>query len=162
MLFRGGSHKPALLGRENWTLLTIAIAKRSLLPIQLQKSLHLLGQKFPKLTAGSFYSFRPTSSGPFSNEVSRDANLLAITGLLAIDVMDAGERGYRATPDGLQRARQLEERADPDAFHYLRQTVAWVRTRSVEQLLNGPAEPDFTASPPLVKPAVKPPLLGRR
>ena len=157
MLFRGGSRKPALLGRENWTLLTIAVAKRSLLPIQLQKSLCLLGQKFPKLTAGAFYSFRPTSSGPFSNEVARDANLLAITGLLSIDVIEGGERAYRATPDGLERARQLEELADPDAFHFRRQTVAWVRTRSVEQLLHGPAEPDFTAFPPLVKP----PLVGR-
>jgi len=157
MLFRVGPRKPVLLAREDWTLLVIATAKRSLLPIQLQKSLHLLGQRFPKLTAGTFYTFGPTSSGPSSAEVSRDANLLAITGLVSIDVIDPGGRAYRATPKGLERARELEKRADPDAFHFLRSTVAWVRTRSLDQLLHGPVEP---ASPtPL--PTTKSPSLRR-
>ena len=158
MVFRVGPRKPALLGREDWTFLTIATAKRSLLPIQLQKSLYLLGQRFPKLTAGAFYAFGPTSSGPASAEVSRDANLLAITGLVSIDVIEPGGRAYRVTPKGLERASELEKRADPDAFHFLRSTVAWVRTRSVDQLLHGPAEP---ASPaPL--PTTNPSLLRRR
>jgi len=126
--------------------------------MQLQKSLYLLGQRFPKLTAGAFYTFRAISSGQFSEEVSRDANLFAMTGLVSIDVLDPGGRAYRVTPKGLERARELEQRADPDAIQYLRHTVAWVRTRSVDQLLHGPVEP---ASPaPL--PTTKPPLLRRR
>jgi hypothetical protein len=158
MLFRVGPRKPALLAREDWTLLSMATAKRSLLPIQLQKSLYLLGQRFPKLTAGAFYTFGATSSGQFSVEVSRDTNLLAMIGLVSIDVIDPGGRAYRVTPKGLERARELEERADPDAIQFLRRTVAWVRTRSVDQLLHGPVEP---ASPaPL--PTTKPPLLRRR
>lgn len=158
MLFRGGSRKPVLLGREDWTLLSMATAKRSLLPIQLQKSLYLLGQRFPKLTAGAFYTFRAISTGHSSEEVSRDANLLAMTGLVSIDVIDPGGRAYRVTPKGLEHARELETRADPDAMQFLRRTVAWVRTRSVDQLLHGPVEP---ASPaPL--PTTKPPLLRRR
>lgn len=158
MLFRGGPRKPALLAREDWTLLSLATAKRSLLPIQLQKSLYLLGQRFPRLTGGAFYAFGSTSSWQFSKEVSRDANLLAMTGLVSIDVVDPGERAYRLTPQGLERARELEKRADPDAIQFLRRTVAWVRTRSVDQLLHGPVEP---ASPaPL--PATNPPLLRRR
>ena len=158
MLFRVGPRKPALLAREDWTLLTIATAKRSLLPIQLQKSLYLLGQRFPNLTAGAFYTFRAISSGQFSEEVSRDANLFAMTGLVSIDVLDPGGRAYRVTPKGLERAQELEERADPDAIQFLRRTVAWVRTRTVDQLLHGPVEP---ASPaPL--PTTKPPLLRRR
>jgi hypothetical protein len=136
----------------------MATAKRSLLPVQLQKSLYLLGQRFPKLTAGAFYTFRAISSGQFSEEVSRDANLFAMTGLVSIDVLDPGGRAYRVTPKGLERAQELEERADPDAIQFLRRTVAWVRTRSVDQLLHGPVEP---ASPaPL--PTTKPPLLRRR
>jgi hypothetical protein len=158
MLFRVGPRKSALLGREDWTLLTIATAKRSLLPIQLQRSLYLLGQRFPKLTAGTFYTFGATSSGQSSAEVSRDANLLAMTGLVAIDVIDPGGRAFRVTPQGLERARELETRADPDAMQFLRSTVAWVRTRSVDQLLHGPVEP---ASPaPLA--TTNPPLLRRR
>jgi hypothetical protein len=158
MLFRVGPRKPVLLTREDWTLLVLATARRSLLPIQLQKSLYLLGQKFPRLTAGAFYSFRATGSGQFSEEVSRDANLLSMLGLVSIDVIDPGGRGYGLTPKGLERARELESRADPEAIQFLRRTVAWVRTRSVEQLLHGPAEP---ATPgPL--PATNPPLLRRR
>jgi hypothetical protein len=158
MLFRVNRHKPVLLTREDWTVLVLATAKRSLLPIQLQKSLYLLGQKFPRLTAGAFYSFRATSSGHFSNEVSRDANLLAMLGLVSSDVLDPGGRRYGLTPKGLERARELESRADPEAIQFLRRTVAWVRTRSAEQLLNGPAEPATPAPLPTTNPA----LLRRR
>jgi hypothetical protein len=157
-MFRVGPRKPVLLAREDWTLLSMAIAKRSLLPIQLQKSLHLLGQRFPKLTAGAFYTFSATTFGQASAEVSRDANLLTIMGLVSIDVIEPGGRAYRVTPKGLERAQELEKRADPEAFQFLRSTVAWVRTRSVDQLLHGPGEP---ASPaPL--PTTNPPLLRRR
>jgi hypothetical protein len=158
MLFRVSPRKPVLLGREDWTLLVLATAKRTLLPLQLQKSLYLLGQRFPRLTAGAFYTFHAISSGQFSEEVSRDANLLAILGLVSIDAIDPGGRGYRLTPAGLERARELENRADPDALQFLRRTVAWVRTRSVDQLLHGPAEPESPA--PL--PTTKPPSLPRR
>ena len=156
MLFRVGPRKPVLLTREDWTLLVMATAKRTLLPLQLQKSLYLLGQKFPRLTAGAFYAFREISSGQFSEEISRDANLLAMVGLVSIDVIDAGGRGYRVTPTGLERARELENRADPEATQFLRRTVAWVRTRSVDQLLHGPVEPESLAPLP-----TKPSLLRR-
>jgi hypothetical protein len=158
MLFRVNRHKPVLLTREDWTLLVLATARRSLLPIQLQKSLYLLGQQFPRLTAGAFYSFRATSSGHFSNEVSRDANLLAMLGLVSSDVVDPGGRRYALTPKGLERGRELESRADPEAIQFLRRTVAWVRTRSAEQLLNGPAEP----ATPATLSTTNPPLLRRR
>lgn len=148
MLFRVNPRKPVLLGREDWTLLVLATAKRRLLPLQLQKSLYLLGQRFPRLTAGAFYSFRENGSGQFSAEVSRDANLLAMLGLVSIDAIDPGGRGYGLTPNGLERARELESRADPEAIQFLRRTVAWVRTRSVDQLLHGPAEPATPAPPP--------------
>jgi hypothetical protein len=152
MLFRVSPRKPVLLAREDWTLLVMATAKRSLLPIQLQKSLYLLGQKFPRLTAGAFYTFRAISSGQFSEEVSRDANLLAMVGLVSIDVIDPGGRAYRVTPAGLERARELESRSDPEAIQFLRRTVAWVRTRSLDQLLNGPAEPASQAPLPTTDP----------
>ena len=158
MMFRVGPRKPVLLTREDWTLLVLATARRSLLPIQLQKSLFLLGQKFPRLTAGAFYSFRMTSSGQISEEVSRDANLLAMLGLVSIDAIEPGGRGYGLTPNGRDRARELESRADPEAIQFLRRTVAWVRTRSADQLLNGPAEP----ATPAPLPATNPSILRRR
>ena len=157
MLFRVGSRKPSRLAREDWTLLSIATAKRILLPIQLQKSLYLLGQRFPELTAEGFYRFRATNSGQVSQEVLSDANMLAMTGLVSIDDIEPDERGYRVTANGLERARELEQRADSDAIQFLRSTVAWVRTRSVDQLLHGPAEP----APPAPLPTTRPPSLRR-
>src|SRR4029450_6230018 len=85
---------------------------------QLQKLLHLLGQRFPELTSQGFYNFRATSSGQVSQEVLRDANLLAMTGLVSIEVIEPGERGYLVTPNGLERARELEQRADSDAIQF--------------------------------------------
>jgi hypothetical protein len=131
-----GSRKPVLLGREDWIVLALAVAKRSLHPVQLHKLLSLLGKQFPKL-AGAFAS---GDGARISVEVRRDANLLAMLGVIAIDT-SSGEREYRLTPRGIERARDLESRADPEAMGFLRRTAAWVRTRSVDQLLEGPAEP---------------------
>jgi hypothetical protein len=150
-----GSRKPVLLGREEWIVLALAVAKRNLQPIQLHKLLFLVGRQFPKLTAGPFYAFGFANGGQLSVEMNRDANLLAMLGVLAIDTT-SGEREYRLTPRGIERARDLESRADPEAIGFLRRTAAWVRTRSVDQLLNGP-EPT-AAAPPL---APKPPPLRR-
>jgi hypothetical protein len=141
-----GSRKPVLLGREEWIVLALAVARRNLQPIQLHKLLFLVGRQFPKLTAGSFYAFGAANGGQLSVEMNRDANLLAMLGVIAIDTT-SGEREYRLTPRGIERARDLESRADPEAIGFLRRTAAWVRTRSVDQLLNGP-EPT-TAAPPL-------------
>lgn len=152
----GGTRKSILLAREDWTLLTLATAKKSLLPIQLQRSLYLLGQQFPKLTAEAFYTFRTISSGQFSEEVYRDANLFALLGQVSIDTLESGGREYRITPKGLERAHELERRANPDAIQFLRRTVAWARTRSVDQLVHGPIEPAkpglFTPPKPEVRP----------
>ena len=158
MGFLLGPRKPVVLGREDWILLALATAKRNLHPIQLQRLLALLGREFPKLTPQPFYNFGSISAGQFSLELQREANLLAMVGQLAVDVSDGGTREYRLTPSGLERARKLEGRADPDALAFLRRTAAWVRTRSVDQLLNGPAEP----TPAAPAPGPNPPPLGRR
>jgi hypothetical protein len=146
-----GSRKPVLLGREDWVVLALAVAKKNLQPIQLQKLLFLVGRQFPKLTAQPFYAFGSTDAGQFSVEANRDVNLLAMLGQVAIETTGDG-REYRLTPHGLQRARDLESRADPEAMGFLRRTAAWVRTRSAEQLLPGSAEPTIGATLPPPKP----------
>jgi hypothetical protein len=147
MGFRLRSRKPVPLSREDWILLSLAAARRNLHPIQLQKLLYLLGRQFPKLTAEPFYAFGASSTGEFSVEVNRDTNLLAMLGLLAIE-STSGDREYRLPPRGIERARDLENRADPEAMGFLRRTAVWVRTRSVDQLLHGPAEPTTAPSLP--------------
>jgi hypothetical protein len=146
-----GSRKPVLLGREDWIVLALAVAKRNLQPIQLHKLLALLGRQFPKLTSQPFYAFGSANGEQLSVEVNRDANLHAMLGVIAIDTA-SGEREYRLTPRGVERARDLESRADPEALGFLRRMAAWVRTRSVDQLRNGPAEPTTEAPPPSPKP----------
>lgn len=153
MGFRFGSRKPVLLAREDWILLSLAVAKRNINSVQLQKLLCLLGQQFPKLTAQPFYTFGSLSAGQFSVELKRDANLLAMVGQIGIDSIENG-REYRLTAHGAERARDLESRADPEAFAFLRRTAAWVRTRSVDQLMNGAPELTTTASAPLKKGSV--------
>ena len=160
MRFRLSARKPLLLAREDWILLSLAAAKRSLNQFQLEKLLRLLGQEFPKLAAGLFYNSDSISGGQFSADVRRDVNLLAMLHQIAINVTEDG-REYRLTPQGLQRALDLEERADPDAMKFLHRTALWVRTRSVDQLLNAAAEP-APAAPPAPTPRHEAPPLRRR
>lgn len=137
---RLGSGRKGILAREDWALLVIA-ASDGLLPIQLQKSLFLLGQRFPELGGAGFYEFRPVGRGDFSEQIYLDANAFSKKGLVSIRFSDAdGNRLYRLTPSGAERAKRLEKQMPPERARSLRKLVSWVTTRSVEQLLRGSAE----------------------
>jgi hypothetical protein len=137
-------------------LLSIAAAKKSLAPIQLQRSLYLLGQQYSKLIGPGFYSFRTISSGQFSEGVYADADELAKKGLVSMDVSETGQREYRVTAAGLDRARSVEKSVSPEIVSFLRRTGAWVRTRSVDQLVRGPLEPAAPELSPPRKPVSRP------
>jgi hypothetical protein len=140
------ARKAPAIAREDWTLLAIA-GTHGLIPIQLQRTLYLLGERFPKLAAGGFYEFRPISSGDYySEQIYRDAEALS-QGLVAIGSSERdGRREYRVTPAGAGRARALAKHVRPALLHELHTLAAWERTRSVDQLGRGssataPAEP---------------------
>lgn len=138
--FRGTGARKAVVGCQDWTLLVIA-ASDGLLPIQLQKSLHLLGQRSPELTRTGFYEFQPVGSGEFSEQVYADVDSLSKNGLVSIRFSERdGSRIYRLTPAGAERAKKLEKHVRPDLIQFLRKTVSWVSTRSVDQLLRGSVE----------------------
>jgi hypothetical protein len=113
-------------------------ASDGLLPIQLQKSLLLLSQRFPELKATGFYEFRPVGGGDFSDQIYVDANSLAKKGLVSIRFSEsAGGRHYRLTPAGAERAKKLEKLVRPELGQALRKLVSWVKNRSMDQLLRG-------------------------
>jgi hypothetical protein len=122
-------------GREDWTLLSIACSDRSLLPIQLQKALYLLGCQYPAVVGTSFYQFRTVSAGHFSEDIYTDVDLLSDAGLIKIDqTADDASRRYKVTPAGDARAKALRRAVRPDVIDYLKSVVNWASTRTVEQL----------------------------
>ncbi|HEY3170035.1 MAG TPA: hypothetical protein VGK08_03450 [Thermoanaerobaculia bacterium] len=148
--FLGGTRKPFVPGREDWALLCIAASGRRLLPIQLQKVLHLVGRRFPALDERGFYQFRSISSGHFSEAIYADAAALAKSGLVSIDYSERdGLQHYRATRAGLERAKKLEKHLRPEVVQYLHNVVTWASSRSVDQLLRGSLDPNPPARPGL-------------
>lgn len=138
--FRGTGARKAVIGCRDWILLVIG-ASDGLLPIQLQRSLYLLGERSPELTRSGFYRFETVGSGEFSEQVYTDVDSLSKDGLVSIRFSEQdGGRIYRLTPAGAERAKKLEKHVRPDLIQFLRKTVSWVSTRSVDQLLRGSIE----------------------
>jgi hypothetical protein len=127
--------------RKDWTLIAIALSRHGLAPIQLQKSLHLLLQTYPRDVGSGYYEFRSINSGHFSGDIYPDAQALAGEGLVAIEI--SGEEGwqhYSATTAGLARAKQLEKVLRPPVLQYLRRVVEWASMRSFDQLIRRPVD----------------------
>ena len=115
--------------RKDWTLIAIALSRRGLAPIQLQKALHLLLQAYPRDLGANFYEFRSISSGHFSGEIYPDAQALAGEGLIAIEISEQeGWQHYSATAAGNARAKELSGFLREPVVHYLRQVVGWAST----------------------------------
>ena len=134
---QGSGARKAVIAREDWPLLVMA-ASDGLLPIQLQKSLLLLSQRFPELKATGFYEFRPVGGGDFSEQIYTDADSLSKKGLVSIRFSEkAGGRHYKLTAAGTERARKLEKLLRPELGQALRKLVSWVKTRSMDQLVRG-------------------------
>jgi hypothetical protein len=139
--FRGTGARKAVIGCRDWALLVIGASADGLLPIQLQRSLYLLGERSAELNRSGFYRFQPVGSGEFSEQVYADVDLLSKDGLVSIRFSERdGARIYRLTPAGAERAKKLEKLARPELIQFLRRTVSWVSTRSVDQLLRGSIE----------------------
>lgn len=144
-----GPRKTFSFERSDWTLLSVAASVRGLLPIQLQKTVYLLGQRYPALVGGSFYQFRLVGSGHFSEDVYADAETLAAEGLIAIEQSeDSGTRAYRATPAGFERVRKLHRNLRPEVVDFLKTVVGWASTRTLEQLRRASVDPQQFGPPP--------------
>jgi len=122
------------LRAEDWTLLVLAEAHGGVLsPVQLQKSLFLLGENLD--TGEGFYRFVAYDYGPFCKSVYTDAEDLAREGLVGIGNMPWGHRSFWATPEGLRAAEVLRARLSAEARDYMARVVEWVRKVSFKDLV---------------------------
>ncbi|MEX0881579.1 MAG: hypothetical protein WDZ34_01755 [Candidatus Saccharimonadales bacterium] len=122
--------------KQDWLLLAIASGKKKgLTPAQLQKSLFLLKQAYPKQTA-DFYNFQPYNYGPFDKQVYEDADVLAESGYITLDSQeDRAWSLYRITDNGKEQTNKITGSADADATKYLDKIVKWVQSLTFEQLI---------------------------
>lgn len=127
-----------ILSPKDWTLLVIAAAKgEPLSPVQLQKSLFLIGQNLTAAQRKSrqFYEFKPYDYGPFSAAIYSDATLLASERLIEISAQTASYRVYVSTNEGIERATAFRSGLDEIAVKYLDAVVNWARHNSFESLI---------------------------
>lgn len=138
----GGARERLLAGREEpmerkyWTLLAVAAANgEPVTPVQLQKSLFVLGEEMRAEVAPNFYEFAPYDYGPFCADVYSDADELAAEGLVELLPSTNGRwTNYRATAAGLAHAGRIVS-TTPRAASYLKEVVAWTRSLSFSDLV---------------------------
>lgn len=122
------------MNKKDWTLLAIASAHGEPVdPLQLQKSLFLLGEML-KRQVGTFYHFKPYHYGPFDAQVYRDAEELENQGLVTVS-RGGSVRRYQVTPQGLEAALRLRQEAPARAVKYLEEVVQWARSLSFQDLV---------------------------
>jgi hypothetical protein len=124
------------MDRKYWTLFAIAAADgEPVSPVQLQKSLFVLGAKY-RGDLGKFYAFTPYNYGPFDATIYSDADELATEGLVAVQSSPRGRWDeYAVTLAGTRRVAVLRREAPSDALEYLQRIVAWSRQLSFQQLV---------------------------
>ena len=127
------------MDRKKWILLiTSCVEEGGLTPVQLQKSLFILGQKIPKVTSanGGYYNFIAYNYGPFCLDVYKDAESLALDGYLNI-YRDSGQRfdQYSITKKGLILVESLKDGIDKDIYIYICQLIAWIKQLTFRQLI---------------------------
>ena len=118
-------------------LLMVVAAGRSvpLTPVQLQKSLFLIGKNLKDIPE-SFYAFEPYHYGPFDIEVYSDAKSLEAEGLLYSTRSSSGtwtDRGI--TAEGMKRATEIRESLSPGSQKYVEAVVQWTQSMSFTSLV---------------------------
>lgn len=122
--------------REDWTLLALSKAyPKPLSPVQLQKSLFLLGTELSEVVGHDFYVFEAYHYGPFDKDIYSDADGLASDGFVTVSQSPRGWREYSATVEGVSRAHKLEKKLLPAAVAYLGEVVRWAQKQSFQSLV---------------------------
>ncbi len=136
--------------KESITLLVIgADPNGGLSPIQLQKSLFIVGQTALDELPADYYEFFPYNYGPFTSEVYVIADTLEEKGLIR-KVITSGENFFRyaITPDGKVKTAEIRK-ANPGLLcDYIDAVVQWVCSLSFDELLRAiyAKYPDFAVN----------------
>ena len=125
------------MDRIDWTLIALAAARgESLSPVQLQKSLFLIGKNVPQPYLGhDFYVFRPYNYGPFDPSIYLDAKILAYRGHATATDSPHGWVEYKATPVGISEAASLLSKLPPGGTEYIASLIDWVLRQSFSSLI---------------------------
>lgn len=119
--------------RQQWLLLVIAEAGATgLTPIQLQKTLFLVGQAY-KLKSG-YYDFAPYNYGPFDPQIYKDAEEIATTEQIIIFNDGNPYSKYLITPSGQINADDLKQKNEKDA-KFAKELVDFVKSLKFRELL---------------------------
>ena len=124
--------------RKEWTLLAIYCAnEEGLSPVQLQKSLFLLGKNLPDAVGNSYYQFIPCNYGPFDQAIYFDAEELSRDGLISINYMEGREwPKYFITPKGKKHVEKpLKQKTTKEVIAYLAVVVKWARSLTFQELI---------------------------
>lgn len=105
-------------------------------PVQLQKSLFLIGKSGIPETRSEYYNFEPYDYGPFDALIYRDAESLGAQGLA---VQSSSSKGNwtetRISPEGLARVKEFETSMLSSSSEYIRELVGWVLGQSFAGLV---------------------------
>ena len=125
--------------REDWVLLALYYAgDRSLSPVQLQKSLFILGENLPKLIKNKleYYHFTPYNYGPFDVNIYKDALDLSKKGLLNIQYsLGKSYPDYVVTENGVKVAKEIDKAVNKEITKYLEKIISWIKDLSFYELL---------------------------
>jgi uncharacterized protein YwgA len=125
------------MDRKDIVLLAIESASdEGLSPLQLQKSLFIIGQSQLTGLPANFYTFRPYNYGPFCEEVYQDTDTLVEEGMV-FNVPVAGQSWakYIVTPKGGNRSEEIRKENNIGLVDYIAETVKWVISLTFSELL---------------------------
>ena len=124
--------------RRYWALIVIDEAGAAgLSPLQLQKSLFLIGKNLSDELGDSYYTFVPYNYGPFDAQVYSDAQYLIQQGLVrSYQITGRNWSYYTITETGQRianhvRQTELSERAS----QYVTRVISWIKSLTFAQLL---------------------------
>ena len=125
--------------RRDWLLAVVAAADEDgLTPVQLQKSLFLIGKTLTAKhgKAGRFYHFEPYDYGPFCSDIYQDATALQLDNLLRVDYScGSSYRRYIVTEDGRQASAGFMGGLAENVRDYLIRLVVWIKSQSFKELV---------------------------
>ena len=121
--------------RHDWLLLVLAAAEGDALsPLQLQKSLFLVGHGLAGLVSTDFYDFQSHAYGPFAASIYHDAEDQQLQGFVAIRPHPRTKREFSLTPAGSNQVKMLVAELHTDAVRYYCEIVQWVQSQTFQEL----------------------------
>jgi hypothetical protein len=123
--------------RQEWLLMALAHRNgQPMTPVQIQKTMFLMGVEAKQFVGTGFYKFTPYNYGPFDASVYHDLDDLVARGLVT-DVLWPGRswKLHAVTPAGMAAAARAKSAANAQAARYLERFVDWVCSLSFPALV---------------------------